>query len=95
MVRHGENGGNMKNEEASPVAENRGAPKRVLVYVTRETIMRILLRYEKEVNGPRPEISPFIDRVMEDLAKEDRQDVKPSLDNIFRANLFGRSFGGK
>lgn len=82
----------MENEKASPVTiTKQGTPNKVLVYVTRETIMRILLRYLDEVKCGK-ELSPFIDRVMEDLAKEDQTIKNSVFDELFKTSLFGRSF---
>jgi hypothetical protein len=83
----------MENEKTSPPNSNLGTPNKVLVYVTRETILRILLRYLDEVKCGN-DLSPFIDRVMADLAKEDQTVNSGAFDHIFgRGNLFGRSFG--
>jgi hypothetical protein len=82
----------MTETEASPVVNNRGTPNKVLVYVTRETIMRILRAYLSEVKTPM-DTSPFIDRVMVDLTKEDQTVNNGAFDHIFgKGNFFSRSF---
>ena len=61
-----EQGETMTQTEASPAGESRGTQKENLAYVTRAMIMQILARFCEEVKEAK-DISPFLDRIMEDL----------------------------
>lgn len=57
----------MTNTQASPAVMSRGLKKEGnLVRVTRATILQILARFCREVKDEK-DISPFLDRIMEDL----------------------------
>jgi len=57
----------MTQGQTSPADESRGVKKDGnLVVVTRATIMQILARFCDEVKEAK-DISPFLDRIMEDL----------------------------
>jgi len=57
----------MTQKEASPASgEARGLKNENLVVMTRPTILQILARFCGEVKDAK-DISPFLDRIMEDL----------------------------
>jgi hypothetical protein len=60
----------MTQRQTSPaVSILQGTKNRALVYVTRATITQILIRFCDEVKSAK-DLSPFVDRIMEELAEE-------------------------
>ena len=65
----------MKNGQASPaLGEARGLKNENLVVMTRPTILQILARFCGEVKDAK-DISPFLDRIMEDLDRPGQDDA--------------------